>query len=181
MQHRVSNKLLTQFVANTMLKNCQSHRIMIYMNNFVDEFRLSLQNNFMQQKSHPRQLEKVILSEIADLDRKRNELEKERYHLERMLLRVRKENLSNVDVTRKNSLGRVLIENAITEYIKSAKGKNVASNQLFAAVRLKDPRIKESTFRSHLHRMKAKGTILRANTISSCWLLPETDSADKEE
>jgi hypothetical protein len=75
-----------------------------------------------------------------------------------LLLKVRRENLSLRDVTRKNSFDRILIENRILEVVKAAK-REVPTTRLFLAAREINPQIRNSTFRSYLHRMKAKGMI----------------------
>ena len=145
---------------------------MFSINNFIDHFSFVLQNIDMQQKTNPRLLERAILDEIAAIDKKQADLHKERHQLERMLLRIRRENIGTVEVTRKNSLGRILVENMVIERLRLAEGKTVSAAELLSAARLKDPKLKSSTFRSYLHRMKAGGTIVRANSIASKWLLP---------
>ena len=99
------------------------------------------------------------MGELAALERRIHELESERATLQRLIMKVRKENLATREVTRKNSIGRVLVENAILERINEVPGRSVRTNDLWRAASATDLRLKQSTFRSHIHRLKGRGLI----------------------
>jgi uncharacterized protein YjhX (UPF0386 family) len=77
-----------------------------------------------------------------------------------MLLRSREqdETIKRTDVTRKNSLGRVLAEGAILQALQNSRNR-VRTKSLYKAAGFAVPDLRESTFRSHLHRMKARKLI----------------------
>lgn len=104
-------------------------------------------------------LEARFLSEIADIRRKISDLEAEQRTLERLLIRVRGENLGNHDVTRKNSINRLLVENAILKTLGERPDRPFPLPHLWRTARLAIPGLKEPTFRSYLNRLKARGAI----------------------
>lgn len=104
-------------------------------------------------------LEMRLLGELAAVERRIHELEQERVSLQRLITRVRRENLAARDVTRKNSIGRVLVENAIMQRLNEVPGRSARTSDLWRAARSTDLRLKESTFRSHIHRLKGRGLI----------------------
>lgn len=105
-------------------------------------------------------LEIRLLGELGRLNRQISELEKDKISLERILVRIRKEDLSNREVNRKNSVGRLLVEKAILDRLRESKGERpVATGELWKAARRADPFLKEGTFRSYVHRMKARQEI----------------------
>ena len=108
-------------------------------------------------------LEDALVGELADLERQIGELQLQRAALQQVLLRVRRENASLRDVTRKNSLDRILIENRILEALKAAANP-IPVRQLYVAARGVNPHLRSSTFRSHLHRLKQKGSIVSSRT-----------------
>lgn len=121
-------------------------------------------------------LERRFLREIAEIDAKIAELKANRTVLERLLLKARRENISLRDVSRKNSVGRILVENAILDALK-ASPKPLRNAALLAAARFSDPDLKDSTFRSHLRRLKLRGVIANHGNHTGTWkFLPHQDA-----
>lgn len=116
-------------------------------------------------------LEERLLAEIRDVTRKIQELELERRGLERLLTRLRREEVSNQEVGRKNSARRILVEKAVLDRLTLAAGKSVATHDLWRAANDIELNLNQSTFRSHLHRMKAKG-LIEAGHLQGRWQLP---------
>jgi len=106
------------------------------------------------------ELEKRILQEIADRQGKIRELQDEIYTFERMLLKARQQNelVRRVDVTRRNSVARILVENSVLESLKQT-GRVRGTRSLYRDAQLGISTLKESTFRTILHRMKNRGLI----------------------
>jgi DNA-binding response OmpR family regulator len=113
-----------------------------------------------------------IADQIANVNRQIVELTQERLVLEKLLLRARKKDVSLPDVTRKNSLSRILAEKTIIECITKAGGKAISSGTIFDAVRAIDYSVKSVTFRSYLHRLKARGLISPHQSRTGYWMLP---------
>jgi DNA-binding transcriptional ArsR family regulator len=112
-----------------------------------------------------------LLEEVASINRKLAELELEKRSIERVIVRMRREGLSSREVTRKNSSSRLLVEHAVLEALRKAKGKSVAVADLRFAVETVEMRLNISTFRSHLRRMKERGLIAQADY--GRWVLME--------
>ena len=105
-------------------------------------------------------LEQKILEEIADRERRIRELQAEIESYRRMLFKARQQNalVKRVDVTRKNSVTRILVENSVLDtLIQSGRVRGTAS--LYRDARLVVSTLKEGTFRTTLHRMKNRGLI----------------------
>ncbi len=77
-----------------------------------------------------------------------------------MLLKARQQNelIRRVDVTRKNSVSRILVENSVIESLKQT-GRIRGTRSLYRDACLIVGTLKESTFRTILHRMKNRGLI----------------------
>jgi hypothetical protein len=103
-------------------------------------------------------LETHVLAQITSVEQELAKLTAERDTLRDILLKVRRENSSLRDVTRKNSFDRILIENRIMNILKAAS-KPVKSQRLWWAAQEISPRLRSTTFRSYLHRLKSKGFI----------------------
>jgi hypothetical protein len=114
-------------------------------------------------------LESRLLEEIAEIERKQRELSEEKFTLERMLLKARQQNelAKRTDVTRKNSLNRLLIEGSILQSL-GAKRKPVSTHDLYNDARLVIGTLRPNTFRSILHRMKARQLV--SNTGRGRWV-----------
>ena len=119
-------------------------------------------------------VETKLLEQINEIDQRVTELNAEKSALQRLFLKVRRENVAAHVVTRKNSVNRILIENKILETLDDAGGV-VSSRKLFQSARDAIYELKESTFRSHLHRMKARGLIQRSHNLRGLWTLPKKE------
>ena len=114
-------------------------------------------------------LEDSIGRKISEIDNRIKELKSERAALERLLLDARRENVQNREAVRRNSTSRILVENSI---LKTLKRSNlpVSNRDLYLNARAVVYNLKDSTFRSHIKRMKDAGKIApRGNR----WILPE--------
>ncbi|MGE0037573.1 MAG: hypothetical protein AB7S93_18305 [Xanthobacteraceae bacterium] len=107
-----------------------------------------------------RQLESVLLQEIDDISTQIRELMHQKQSVERMLLKARQQSelVKHSDVTRKNSINRILVEGSIAQTLGRKKSP-VRARDLYQNARLMVPTLRENTFRSHLFRMKARGII----------------------
>jgi hypothetical protein len=114
----------------------------------------------MQENQDTSSVERRLIAELTDLERKIGEMVRERESIQRILLRLRAQNavIRRTDVTRKNSGERILIETSILETIQNAK-KAVPTHRLYSTAQSIVYHLKENTFRSHLHRMKKRGLI----------------------
>lgn len=113
-----------------------------------------------------------IIAQIAEIDRQINNLNQERQNYERLLVRARRQDAANREVTRKNSVGRILAEKAVLDTLAKSSGKGISSDRLFDEVRAIDPFINPTTFRSHLHRLKTRGLIQNSKNRRGVWELP---------
>ena len=123
------------------------------------------QNMNAQQKTlSARQLRESLELEIHNLSRQIYDLTQQRDALQRMLKRSRDQDdaLSRTEVTRKNSINRVVAEGSLLRYLHGAKGP-VQTKKLFRAACSATPGLNENTFRSHLHRMKERGLVESPN------------------
>ncbi len=77
-----------------------------------------------------------------------------------MLLKARQQSelIKRTDVTRKNSVTRILVENSVIEALKET-GRIRGTRALYRDACLIVGNLKESTFRTTLHRMKNRGVI----------------------
>jgi len=129
----------------------------------------------MRSSKPPAELEAQILAELAEIEQKIGDLVTERTALQRMLTRVRQKNLGNKDVTRRNSYDRILVEDQILDALKDAAGSPLTVRELYARAKATIYQLKDSTFRSHLHRMKQRGLVKPSN-IRGRWLIaPPTE------
>src|SRR5262245_46696547 len=111
----------------------------------------------MPAKLLDRSLEKHLLEQIAAVAKRIAELTAEQATLQRLLERARRQLVPNVDVTRKNSHQRILIEKSIGDALSS--GEIRTAKTLYLDARLTIPDLKSSTFRSYLRRMQQRGLI----------------------
>lgn len=121
--------------------------------------------------------EETLLGELARINRKLDDLASEKRSLERLIVRMRRENMASNEVSRKNSAGRMLVESAVIKALSQARGKSVTVSDLRIAAEDVEFRLKESTFRSHLHRMKLRGLIVPADY--GRWKLPTNEFGSK--
>ncbi|WP_298724352.1 hypothetical protein [uncultured Ferrovibrio sp.] len=119
-------------------------------------------------------LEVKLLQELSRIEARIAELESEKRVLQKLLVKVRQEDLLNKDVARKNSYERIVVENSILQQLKSA-GRPLHASTLFQEAKDVSYALKDSTFRSYLHRLKLRGQIVSAGR--GIWQLPETAAA----
>lgn len=109
-------------------------------------------------KSGSFDFEDRIMIEIERVESDIRALTQEKLALQRQLMKARKEKLEIRDVSRINSINRVLIENKILKALAESTG-GLSTKRLLKEVKEIEFHIKDSTFRSHLHRLKQKGQI----------------------
>ena len=118
-------------------------------------------------------LENHITTQIQEIDNKIKVLKAERLALERLLLRARQDEVQQREPIRRNSVNRVLVENRILETLRRSNAA-VSNRDLYWAARSVVYDLKESTFRSHIKRMKDGGKIVPKG---SRWQLPDSESS----
>lgn len=116
-------------------------------------------------------LEESIGKKISEIDNKIRDLQSERHALERLLLGARRENVENTEAVRRNSGTRILVENSIMKLLRRSTTP-VSNRDLYLNARQMVFSLKESTFRSHIKRMKDAGKIIPKGKR---WSLPEAD------
>lgn len=114
-------------------------------------------------------LEESIGNKIAEIDKKISDLQIERRALERLLLDARRENAEKTEAVRRNSGKRILVENSILKTLRRSNSP-VSNRDLYSNARLVVFDLKDTTFRSHIKRMKDAGKIVPKG---SRWVLPE--------
>ncbi|HTB03546.1 MAG TPA: hypothetical protein VK804_24010 [Bradyrhizobium sp.] len=126
------------------------------------------------------EVEKKILQEIADRKRQIAGIQQEIDTFERMLMKSRQQQvlITQTDVTRKNSINRILVENSVLNSLKSS-GRPSKTRSLYRDAALIVGTLKEGTFRTILHRMKNRGLITSVSDgkwqIAASSLMPRTD------
>lgn len=130
----------------------------------------------MQRKKDSKlsQFESRLLKEIEYLDEKLRSLQDEKRTLSRLLAKARAENAGLALVTRKNSINRVLAENSIIASLKNSSSA-ISTGKLYLDAKTTNFDLKESTFRSYLHRMKNKGMIKASRLYARYWVLPDNN------
>lgn len=116
-------------------------------------------------------IEGRIQQEIEKLNNEINNLIRQRNAYEAMLARVRREDANLRDVTRKNSISRIMIESRVMEMLGAEK--RVSGADLYRDAKYADSRLNYSTFRTQLFRMKDKGMI--ENVDRGWWKLSQTN------
>lgn len=102
--------------------------------------------------------EKRLTKEVEAIERRIRELEFEKHALSRQLAKARADRTGLKFTTRKNSMNRVLAENSIIEKLRTAT-KPVPTKELYHNALFTNFDLKETTFRSYLHRLKNTGVI----------------------
>lgn len=118
--------------------------------------------------------EKRLSRELEDIEARIRELEDERRALSRQLAKARAEREGLKFTTRKNSANRVLAENAVLQALRDTT-KSLSTQELYRQARLTNYDLKETTFRSYLHRMKKRGDIRTAGHVGR-WVISKSDS-----
>lgn len=97
-------------------------------------------------------------AEIRAIDLRITELMAERDALRRILDRTKSELFTAAQTTRKNSFSKLVVEQEILQALRRL-AVPVSSADLLAQARTVRYDLRPATFRSHLHRLKAKGLI----------------------
>lgn len=108
--------------------------------------------------------ERRLTRELEDIEARIRGLEDERLTLSRQLAKARAEREGLKFTTRKNSANRVLAENAVLQALRG-NTKPCSTQELYRQARLTNFDLKETTFRSYLHRMKKRGDIQTAGHV----------------
>ncbi|WP_316236788.1 hypothetical protein [Bradyrhizobium sp. SZCCHNR1015] len=119
------------------------------------------------------ELERQILEQLNETIRRRLELEAEENALRRLLTKIRNKSLKIKDVTRKNSVNRVLIEDRILEALRESE-KGVSTAALSREILFRFPNVKPATFRSYLHRLNSRGLIEPVPTKVATWQIAQS-------
>jgi hypothetical protein len=114
--------------------------------------------------------ERKILEQLGATSRRLRELEAEQASLQRLLVQIRNKAIKARDVTRKNSVTRVLIEERILETLRRSE-RGVSTAVLGKEVSYFFPKLKGATFRSYLHRLSTRGLIEPALGSVAAWQL----------
>jgi hypothetical protein len=89
-------------------------------------------------------------------------------------------NFKRTDVTRKNSINHILVENSVLNTLNSS-GRPRKTRSLYRDAALIVGTLKEGTFRTILHRMKNRGLITSVSDrkweIAASSLMPRADPA----
>ncbi|MBT4464223.1 MAG: hypothetical protein HOL66_15685 [Rhodospirillaceae bacterium] len=118
--------------------------------------------------------ETALLKQLEEIGYQITDLTAEKLAIQRLLQRIRHDNLSTREVTRKNSFDRILIENKILKILKEY-GKPVSSKELYDQCCTINHNLKQNTFRSHLHRMKRDMQIQPVKHRRGWWEYPDTE------
>jgi len=110
--------------------------------------------------------ERRVLREIKDVESRIRALEGERAALGRQLAKAQSERTGLQEVTRKNSYNRVIAENSVVEALRSKKEAQ-STSALYRRALQTNFDLKESTFRTYLHRMKKRGIIRTAKHVGT--------------
>ena len=114
-----------------------------------------------------------IISEIEEIESRIKSLTSEKYALQRQLAKARAQRTGIQNVTRKNSINRVLAENAVISALRASK-KSLTTSELYRSALSTNFDLKPTTFRTYLHRMKNKGMIKTARSSGSWELSAES-------
>ena len=112
-----------------------------------------------------------MVAEVGKIEERIKVLTIEKQALQRQIAKLRGERTGLQEVTRKNSLLRVLAENSVVEYLR-VSDKPATTRRLYDNARSTNYDLKETTFRNYLHRMKVRGMIKNAGHVG-VWKLSE--------
>jgi hypothetical protein len=118
-------------------------------------------------------LANLIRAEIARIDKEMKQLFQEKKALERQLMQLRSRDAKLKDVSRKNSVNRVLVESEIVETL-TRKGRPITSKDMFRIVQASLGTLNENSFRTYLHRMKLRG-LIESTGERGAWRLPSNN------
>jgi hypothetical protein len=103
-------------------------------------------------------LERHLTEELLGVEKRIKGLQTEAAVLRRHLAKAKAKQLGLQFIDRKNSVNRVLVENHILIFLQNSNNP-IKSRKLYINTLKILPELKESTFRSYLHRLKSKGII----------------------
>lgn len=106
-------------------------------------------------------LVELLMSSLEEIEKKISELVAERDLIKRQLQKAREQNVPLRDVTRRNSIPRIMTENKVLRALEAA-GRPLSTQRLISEVLETYSTTKEVTIRSQLTRMKSKGLIRSA-------------------
>jgi len=109
----------------------------------------------MENTTSPEPLETQLHEQLGEIGRQIQRLIAEREALKRILVRVS----PGRRLPRADGHHRHLVEVRVIDILRSADGQPVSSRDLLAEVRKAHPGLKETTFRSQLHRLKKRALI----------------------
>ena len=118
-----------------------------------------------------------LTREIAEIDRTISELLERRRALASTILKLKREDLAAKEVTRKNSINRILVEKSILSQLQS--GRFVSVGALYSSAKASFYFLNKSTFRSYVRRMKERG-LIQSNRIGSWRLAPHPKRLSKD-
>ena len=121
-------------------------------------------------------LEAPLLAELARIEKSIAALEVQRTALQGMITRYRQESIPLRDVSRKNSFKRIITEKKILETITMSP-PHTRADAIFRAACTVHFGLKESTFRSYLHRLKERG-LIEPSTVRGYWKLARMGPAE---
>ncbi len=113
--------------------------------------------------------EDYIYSAIEKINNEIKELNRDKVALERQLIIARRDNTDIRDVSRKNSINRIMIEKRVLSALEVRT--SISTNTLYKQAKEVSFYLNENTFRAQLHRMKNKGIIENADHNGK-WRLP---------
>lgn len=119
---------------------------------------------------HLSYFENRIIGEIEEIESRIKSLKNEKHALQRQLAKARAQRTGIQNVTRKNSINRVLAENAVISALRESK-KALPTSDLYRFALSTNFDLKPTTFRTYLHRMKNKELIKTARQ-TGYWELP---------
>lgn len=122
-------------------------------------------------REHLSYFEDRLTKEIEEIEAQIKELEAAKHALMIQRSKARAERAGLSFSTRKNSMNRVLAENAILEALRG-ESRAMSSQELYREALVTNYKLKENTFRSYLHRMKNAGTIKTADHVGR-WILAD--------
>jgi hypothetical protein len=97
-----------------------------------------------------------------------------------VLERARQEPFAAVETARRNSFRKAVIEQEILLTLRRLQVP-VSNSDLLAAARTVRYNLMPATFRSHLHRLKAKGLIKSAETKRGYWVLADQTNGGQDQ
>jgi len=109
----------------------------------------------MENSPNSEPLETQLHEQLGEIGRQIQRLVAEREALKRILVRVS----PHRRLPRADGHGRLLVETRVIDILRSAQGAPVSSRALLAELRKAHPGLKETTFRSELHRLKKRALI----------------------